>query len=277
MSLTCRWELNRPYGVPPKFPEKVQSDLDNAVKIGLNVVAYATGRDLKDKLDRVEVLEPIAESGLFDRGMLILPKLQHAGGADDVPRAIPNLMQRFNKELQSDVSKNIVIVSPVLSELEKYPLVYIHGRNSFRFSDEERKAMRTYFENGGFLLGDSICANAAFAESVRAEFKAIMPDAELRAVPADHPMLTQEFNGYDIQKVTIVDPVGSSDDGVSLKRTEGPPVLEMLVWKDRVVAIFSPYDLSCALESRGALQCRGYPQEDATRIAINLVLYSMLQ
>ena len=90
-------------------------------------------------------------------------------------------------------------------------------------------------------------------------------------------MLTQEFNGYDIQKVTIVDPIGDAEAGIQLQRREGPPVLEMLVWKDRPIAIFSPYDLSCALESRGSLQCKGYPQEDATRIAINLILYAMLQ
>ncbi len=277
MSLTCRWELSRPYGIPLKVPQKVQTDLDNAVKIGLNVVAYATGRDLKDKLDRVEVLEPIAESGLFERGMLILPKLQHSGGSDDVPRVIPNLMQRFNKETQSDVSRNIVIVPVVDSELEKYPLVYIHGRASFQFSDEERVSLRKYFENGGFLLGDAICASQPFAESLRKELGEIFPEASLQAVPPDHPMLTQEFNGYDIQKVTIVDPIGDAEAGIQLQRREGPPVLEMLVWKDRPIAIFSPYDLSCALESRGSLQCKGYPQEDATRIAINLILYAMLQ
>ena len=39
--------------------------------------------------------------------------------------------------------------------------------------------------------------------------------------------------------------------------------------------IFSKYDLSCALELHDALECPGYSQEDAVRISLNIVLYSM--
>ncbi len=276
-SLSCRWELSRPYGIKPNFPKSVQTDIDNAVKIGLNVVAYATGRDLKDKLDRVDIIDPIAESSLLERGMLVLPKLQHAGGADDVQRAIPNLMQRLNRETMGDVGSNILLIPASINELEKYPLVYVHGRNSFQFSVEERDALRQYLERGGFIIGDAVCASQPFTESIRKELSQLLPEAMLQPVPPDHPMLTMDYHGFDIRKVSIVDPTAVEEGGVQIRRTEGPPVLEMLVWKDRVVAVFSPYDISCALESRGALQCRGYPREDAYRIAINLVLYAMLE
>ena len=41
--------------------------------------------------------------------------------------------------------------------------------------------------------------------------------------------------------------------------------------------IFSPYDLSCALEKHDSLECRGYTREDAARIGLNVVLYSLQQ
>ena len=44
LSLSCRWELSKPYGARPKHSKIVAAELDNAVKVGLNVVAYATGR-----------------------------------------------------------------------------------------------------------------------------------------------------------------------------------------------------------------------------------------
>ena len=44
---------------------------------------------------------------------------------------------------------------------------------------------------------------------------------------------------------------------------------------DRWAVIFSPYDLSCALEKQNSLQCAGYGSDDAERIALNLLLYSL--
>ena len=45
----------------------------------------------------------------------------------------------------------------------------------------------------------------------------------------------------------------------------------------RWAVIFSPYDISCALESREAIGCRGYTQKDAARIGLNVLLYSLNQ
>ena len=43
----------------------------------------------------------------------------------------------------------------------------------------------------------------------------------------------------------------------------------------RLVAIFSPYDLSCALENTKVSQCNGYSHEDAKKIGTNVLLYSL--
>lgn len=93
ISLSCRWQLNQPYGIKPEFTAAVQKDLDASTKIGINVVSYATGRELKQKLDSVTVLEEVRNQLPTDRGLFVLPKLQHNAGADDAARAIPNLMR----------------------------------------------------------------------------------------------------------------------------------------------------------------------------------------
>jgi hypothetical protein len=54
-----------------------------------------------------------------------------------------------------------------------------------------------------------------------------------------------------------------------------PPELEGVKIDDRWAVIFSPYDLSCALEKRDTLECRGYIREDAARIGLNVILYSL--
>jgi hypothetical protein len=43
-----------------------------------------------------------------------------------------------------------------------------------------------------------------------------------------------------------------------------------------MIVLFSPNDLSCAMESKHSLQCKGYVREDAFRIGVNMLLYSQL-
>ena len=56
----------------------------------------------------------------------------------------------------------------------------------------------------------------------------------------------------------------------------GPPRLEMGEYNGRVAVVFSPYDLSCALENIQTSQCTGYTRESATKIGVNVVLYYLL-
>jgi hypothetical protein len=277
-SLSCRWEVHRPYGVPTNLPGGVRGDVENATKIGINVISYATGRELKDKLDAVQIVQPTADLTASLRNTLALPKLEHAGGADDVPRAVPNLLEIFRNEVPTEVSSTPILIPAVLEQLQQHAVVYVHGRSAFEWSETEREALRTWLKRGGVLLGDSVCSSQPFTESIRKEFSLILPQARLQKVPTDHPMLTSQFQGYDLGEVTIIEPATEMDsEGSAGQRRVGPPMLEMLVWEDRVVAIFSPIDLSCALESRRANACKGYAWKDASRIGINMLLYAIYQ
>ena len=57
----------------------------------------------------------------------------------------------------------------------------------------------------------------------------------------------------------------------------GEPYLEGLKLGERYAVIFSPFDISCALESHESLECEGYTRKDAARIGLNLLLYSFHQ
>jgi hypothetical protein len=75
--------------------------------------------------------------------------------------------------------------------------------------------------------------------------------------------------------VVLIDP-GAGENDLGKARREGPAEIEALVWQDRIVVLYSPNDLSCAMESKHSLQCRGYVREDAFRIGVNLILYAQL-
>ncbi|MCR9292144.1 MAG: DUF4159 domain-containing protein [bacterium] len=274
-SLSCRWELNAPYGVRGQFPENVQGDLNTATKIGLNVLAYATGKELKEKLDTVTVLEEVVNRAPTERGVFFLPKLRHNAGFDDAPRAIPNLVQWAyqSNPFQLSSEKRIIDITP--SSLEQYPLVFMHGRGTLKLSEAQRKALGDYLKNGGFIFADAICADPQFTESFRREMQ-LITGKELGNLDRSHPMLSRDYYGFDIRTVQVIDADVSGDNIVSATRRISPR-LEVGRVDGRVAIVFSPLDLSCALESRHSLQCRGYVREDAARIGINVILFAMQQ
>ena len=275
ISLSCRWELARPYGIAMKHGANIDADILNAVKLGVNVAAYATGRELKDKLDAVQIVQAQKNKQPLERGSLAIGKIQHIGGADDTPGAVSNLLEIYHRESQALVESKTPMVSLVSDEVQKYPTLYIHGRNKFAFSDEEAKGLRKHFETGGFVMGDAICASADFWESVRREFTKALPDSNWRIVDLENPLMKKDTSGnFSLLNVSMVDPSNPGSDLRQAKR-EGPAEIHALEWKGRIVMLFSPNDLSCALESKHSMQCRGYVRADAFRIGINMIRFAL--
>jgi hypothetical protein len=174
------------------------------------------------------------------------------------------------------VSEMPLLLSPGDRQLFDYPIAFMHGRRAFQWNVRERKALRRFLQQGGYLFADAICASPEFASSFRREMRSLFPDKTLRRIPAAHPLLTPEFRGYDVRKVTLRDPqVRGTDDPLEARQRKTFPLLEALEIDGRVAVVFSPYDLSCALENQASLQCRGYAHDDAARIAINILLYGL--
>ena len=135
-----------------------------------------------------------------------------------------------------------------------------------------------YVERGGVLLADSICASEPFAASFREEIQSTFAGKKLEPIPADHPMFSSRFGGFDLAKVRRRDPqAGGAGGRLEAQIREVPPSLEGIKIGEGYGVIFSPYDLSCALERHESLDCQGYIREDAARIAINIILYALNQ
>ena len=58
-------------------------------------------------------------------------------------------------------------ITPVDGSLPKYPLIYMHGRNSFSFSKQEVDRLRLQIDRGAMLFADSCCASPQFDKSFR--------------------------------------------------------------------------------------------------------------
>jgi hypothetical protein len=272
--LTCHWQLARS-GRMADYPAKVRGEIEAALKIGSNIVAYATNREFKDKLARPQTRVALQTEAL-DRGMLRVPKLAHTGGADDAPNALANLVAATRSQLQMRVDVTPELLPPTAEGLADHPIVFMHGRRAFRFSLTQRKALAEYLQQGGLVFADSICASKAFADSFRREIRALFPEAELTRLPASHPMFTKRYRGYDVTSVTVRDPQGGAE-ALKARLVKTSPQLEVLEIDGRIAVIFSPHDLSCALENTTSLECKSYIREDAVRIGVNVILFALQQ
>jgi len=276
-SLSCLWELARP-GRGIQYSPAVQAKINAGLSLGINVLAYATNRQLQSKevaFDRRP--EPSGPSGGGRRGRLRIANLRHPGGCHAAPRAVANLLDAAAAELGIRTSSEVDEIAITDEALFDYHLVFMHGRNAFRLTPAERQQLKTFIQRGGLVLANSICASPMFTQSFRREMELIFPDHPLELIPPDDPLLTPTYGGFDLSTVTRRDPQSGDEGPLEDVLRRVPPELEGIKLNGRYGVIFSRYDLSCALEKHDSPECQGYVRQDAARIGLNVVLYALQQ
>ena len=278
--LSCYWELARP-GQWKNYPADVTQHIADALAIGVNALTYATNREPKGKEQSFET--PLAgEAASADgstRGVIEIAKLRHGGGCNDAPGALLNLLRTASQgELKLQVRAAPELINISDPGIFRYHMAFMHGRYDFHFTEAERMQLREYLQRGGTLLADSICASKAFTTAFRREIAAALPGTALTRIPITDPIFSNSFGGFDIRNVSLRDPASAEgNQPVAARVRQVEPQLEGIQIDGRWAVIFSPYDISCALESHEAVGCRGYTQQDAARIGLNVLLYSLNQ
>jgi hypothetical protein len=274
---SCLWD-KWSFQTAPKRTPQFNALLLRSMRLGVNVVAYATGREPYDKLDAPQ--EDTASGGPQDkieRGLLQVAKLRHTGDWDAAPRALHNVLRALNRTagpLASEHQKNLV---PSDENLRSYPLAYLHGRSAFQFSPQEIDKLREYLNGGAVLFSDACCGSPQFDQSFRNLVRQLFPDQKLERIPITHELFSQGI-GFDIRKVKRRIPQsGNLTDPLDPTLREGEPLLEGIQIKGRYCVIYSKYDISCALERQASVACAGYDYQDAVRIAVNVIRYALLQ
>jgi hypothetical protein len=276
-SLSCLWELARGTA-RDKYAPDIQAQIDAARSIGINVLAYATNRELRGKEESFSLIASKQPREKVERGWLYIARLKHPGGCNAAPRALVNLAEMAGRELKIRVKSREDLLDINGEALFDYHLLFMQGRNRFQLTEAERSQLKSYIERGGTLFVDSICSSAAFTQSFRHEMEAIFPEQKMQGIAADDPLWTTRYGGFDLKTVTRRDPLpAGGSERLELVRRKVPPELEGVKIDDRWAVVFSQYDISCALEKQETLDCRGYAREDAARIVLNVLLYSLQQ
>jgi len=275
-SLSCLWEVYRHFQREgEEYSEVVQRQIDNGLGIGLNILAYATSRELKNK---DEIAERVTKTQVDSdrRGRIFLPFLDY-GATNPAPHAPQNLLNYLEKECNVLVEHQGSSVTLSDESLIDYPVLFMHGRGTFQFSEEGRKRLRTHLERGGFLFANAICSAENFTTSFQSEMKNVFPNAEWKRIPPNDPIFSDNYGGFPIKSLDVRLPERAPGQGTVTQTRQMQPELYgiRLSDEDRWLVVFSPYDVSCALEKTSSLECRGYTQRSALQLAANVMLYAV--
>jgi hypothetical protein len=259
--LSCRWESN----------DLKDGRVEEAFKLGANIVAYATGLEApKPRLTQTKVPSDDRDRP-FQRGYLKAAQVWHDGDWRPAPQALPNLMEEL-RQVGMDVSVKAEEVHLSDRSFVTYKFLYMHGRNAFAFSKEELKRLRFNLETGGLLLADACCGSRNFDQSFRQMIKEVWPDRALEPIPLNDELFSKELNG------TAISTVRCRREGLDGRPDpayrEVPPQLEGIKVNGRWAVIYSRYDIGCALENRPSVDCLGHDHASAMRLAKAALLYA---
>ena len=276
-SLSCLWEVYRHFNRDnTRYSEVVQRQIDNGLGIGLNILAYATSRELKGK---DEILERVVrvQTDTDRRGRIFFPYLNH-GATNPAPHAPQNLLAYLEKYCDMRIEHQASTVTLSDPSLSDYPILFTHGRGAFQISEEQQRRLRLHLEWGGFLFANAICSAEPFAESFQSEMRKVFPNVQWESIPLSDPIFSDVYGGFKIDTLNVrqIERI-PGQEGTRVRERQVQPELYgiRLSNDDRWVVVFSPHDVSCALEKTSSLECRGYTQESALRLAANVMLYAI--
>jgi prenyltransferase beta subunit len=256
--LSCGW--NQAEAQPDHL------EVIKALKVGQNVVDYATGRELPaDKLTPRDTTKFRLETA--KRGALHIAKLKHAGEWNIAPLSIPNLSTLLRDQLKMDVVINHRELFANDPNLSLYPLIYAHGRAGLSFPPDHMQILRRHLEpGGGVIFADAACGSTAFDTSFRKFVAELLPEHPLEPIPPEDELYHLP-GGFDLSSSKYTQAAGGGT---------GPPQLEGVKIDGHWAVIYSRYDIGCALERHQGIDCKGYTHESALKIAANIVLYATL-
>jgi hypothetical protein len=143
-----------------------------------------------------------------------------------------------------------------VGSLLQSPLLYVNGHGKITMTPNQEEILKTYLEEGGFLLAEACCGDREFAVSFRELMDKLFPDNRLRPMPPEHAIWKM------MPGITPLD----------------FPDLQMLDRGCRTVCVFSPTPLAGFWEEQKYMpkdsRNPGNKGEKAYCLARNIVAYA---
>ena len=189
-----------------------------------------------------------------------------SGDWDSAPLVPANVIDAVARYTSIDVAPTGVIVSLASRDVLRHPFVWLTGHLPVRFTDTERRMLRTFTDRGGLLFVDdhNHDIDGAFHKTATEEIeRTVGPLGEL---PNDHELYSCFFP-FDGPPTTSHELNGWGDNLVHrhLLAARGP--------SDRPAVLYSNKDYSSEWSYHP--DNKRFLSVDNTRFAVNLVVYAL--
>lgn len=234
----------------------------DALKLGANITTYCLAEYQYGRFfDHQKVYHQADDK---TRDQLVLGQLVHNGDWDATPHGLPNLLKTIDTSTTLNVQFKRVPVDPEKADLFSFPVIYMSGQRAFKFSDAAVKRLREYLDNGGTLVVDCVIGSSEFDKAFRDAMKQVYPERRMKALAADHALMSFV---HDCRKVELAALGKQMLPGVNA------PTLEAVEVDGTLRVIYSPLSLSAGWEQLPRAYDKGYADEDALKLGVNVLMY----
>jgi hypothetical protein len=259
IDLNCGWDVaNRP------IEGGVLYHQDDAIDLGVNIIT-ATLANLPYARSW-GVGSVLHEQNADTRDQLVIAQVIHDGDWDPTPHALANLMAALQRNTTLNVQFKRQTLDLAGGEVFQHPVLFMTGLRDFKLSDAQAQRLHSFLKGGGVLIADASAGNRAFDAAFRREIKRVLGDAELKPLPLDSPLYQMP---YDLRSVGYTDFAKAQLPGLTT------PSLEGVELNGQLAVIYSSLGLSNGWEQLGFAYNRGYANDDALRLGVNIFCYAL--
>jgi hypothetical protein len=180
-----------------------------------------------------------------------------------VPADCQSLLRAAYRNLNMDYKVETVSLDGFDATPAQIPVLYFSGGRSLKFTDAQRETLRRYLLAGGMVWFDSVVGSPYFYKSALTELGQLLPEAQIRRLPEDHPLL------HVVSDTTLLN---------TKTKRDILPVLDGVYIGSRVAAIVTPYGLGAGWDNTApdlVAQADYYDRPSSLRLGMNLVAYAM--
>jgi len=261
--ISCPWQT------------KAYAGRDYLFKWGINLYTYATdGAPLRAKLAQrlpktdgryTAKVSPGAKRTLT----VVRVKYDGPGWLTNRNYGCWNRVKQY-VQAKAGISLTVDEAGKAPAELGKADLAYLTGPGAFALAPDQSQALKDYLQQGGFLLAEASNGSPAFV----GPFRKLVADLglTLKRVSQTKPLLTGRFGG-GAQGYSLITGVRFSRSLRVARLGQNHAELMGLYQGDRLVGLFSPFDLLYSTTGYEAYGRRGYQAPDAKAVLTNILIY----
>ncbi len=179
VAVISRWGME--IGWDPLNDDNLQGyGVEDAVKLGVNLLAYATAQRAWAK-GVVHAME-FTDTDAGTASKMAIAQVIYDGEWKTRHAGLSVLLQQFNQ--RTDIPVRFTRKELKLSDSAIYdiPILYVTGHEDFRLSAAEITGLREYLKNGGLLFAEACDGRRAFDAAFRRELAKVLPGESLSRI-----------------------------------------------------------------------------------------------